>query len=431
MSQTPKIEPKDTVTTAVDYLDQQNELEREARELMPYEPNECTFIKGELRQPVFACLSCSRDNHNQPIGVCYSCSIQCHSSHEIVELFSKRDFVCDCGTTRMKNTKNGACKIRSKVDLDSFTPRTGSSQTGSSQTQRSWGSNIDSEADDIPGTNSYNHNFKGKFCSCEEPYNPLEETRNMIQCYFGFACGEDWFHEDCILGYGKSLNDHKSSGNILHELSEPGEDAAADASIKQEKEKTESSVFPDLEAFDVFICWKCVLKFDRIFKDLQAIDGVVFSCLPHLNVNTKEEWNQLNTAYQNDEPKNKRVKLEQDSVKEPPRSVCLNFGFRDKLNNIKVTAKGELASFLENHSYLYLPDPVYEPPEDDDNSSTFELGTEALLSLPRDQAIEGLQAFDQVRSKLRDFLRPFANENKIVTEEEVRTFFSNIKKEDK
>lgn len=78
--------------TAIDYINQQEELEREARILMPFDPNECTYELGELRQQVYACLTCSRTNDNQPIGVCYSCSIQCHSKHELVELFTKRSF---------------------------------------------------------------------------------------------------------------------------------------------------------------------------------------------------------------------------------------------------------------------------------------------------------------------------------------------------
>ena len=48
--------------TAVDYIQNQEELEKEARELMPYDPNECTYEMGELRQPLFACLTCSAEN---------------------------------------------------------------------------------------------------------------------------------------------------------------------------------------------------------------------------------------------------------------------------------------------------------------------------------------------------------------------------------
>lgn len=51
---------------------------------------------------------------------------------------------------------------------------------------------------------------------------------------------------------------------------------------------------------------------------------------------------------------------------------------------------------------------------------------EALDSLPRDRAIESIQAYDKIRSKLREFFKPFAEQGKIVTEDEVRNFFGHI-----
>ncbi|EGV60674.1 RING-type E3 ubiquitin transferase [Yamadazyma tenuis] len=433
----------DKVTTAVAYIEEQDELEKEAKELMPYEPNECTFNQGPLRQPVFACLTCSRDNNGNAIGVCYSCSIQCHSSHEIVELFSKRSFVCDCGTTRMSKSFNGACKVRNKIDHsdESFRPRTGSSSTPS---HRSWGSvsNLDSPAEDVPGSNSYNHNYKGLFCSCEKPYNPLEETGNMIQCYFGFECGEDWYHEDCILGYTKeALSKSKvkpEPSNLLNNLPEPGDEAANDISVNTTSEPGLERVvphFPNLEDFDVFLCWKCVSVFSKVFDTLETHGDIVLCSLPHFkDVKSESEWEALFAQYKgNDEgePSSKRIKLE-SSTSVVPKSVFFKFDFRDNLKQLKdTTTDDKIKNFLINHDYLYESDPVYEPPEDDESSSTLELGADVLSSLPREQAVEGLQAYNQIRSKLKDFFKPFAEQGKVVTEKEVRNFFSNIKKEDK
>lgn len=88
---------------------------------MPYEPDKCTYPQP-LRQLVFTCLTCLRANDNNPVGVCYLCLIQCHSTHELVELLPKRLFVCDCGTSRMKN--GHACELRirrAKEDAKSTT----------------------------------------------------------------------------------------------------------------------------------------------------------------------------------------------------------------------------------------------------------------------------------------------------------------------
>ena len=44
--------------------------------------------------------------------------------------------------------------------------------------------------------NSYNHNFKGVYCTCNRPYpDPdVQEQVEMIQC----CMCEDWFHEEHI-----------------------------------------------------------------------------------------------------------------------------------------------------------------------------------------------------------------------------------------
>lgn len=79
---------------------------------------------------------------------------------KIVELWTKRNFRCDCG-----NSKFGEfyCKIFPNKDVEN-------------------------------AGNSYNHNFKGSYCTCGRPYpDPdTEEQLEMIQC----CLCEDWFHEE-------------------------------------------------------------------------------------------------------------------------------------------------------------------------------------------------------------------------------------------
>lgn len=95
--------------TAQDYIHEQLSLEKEARMRMPYDPDKCTYELGPIRQEVYACLTCS-ERSRKPCGVCFACSIRCHSTHRLVELFTKREFSCDCGTERTAG--NGKCKIR-------------------------------------------------------------------------------------------------------------------------------------------------------------------------------------------------------------------------------------------------------------------------------------------------------------------------------
>lgn len=503
--------------TAVDYLQEQRDLEREARELMPYDPNECTYVKGELRQPLFACLTCSKQNDND-IGICYSCSIQCHSTHELVELFTKRNFTCDCGTTRMSQIPNSACKLRlqsaANEDIStngtarasSIRPRIGSSNHSRSGSFGNNSSrNLNLPAEDIPSlSNSYNQNYKGLFCDCKKMYNPLEETATMHQCYFGEICGEDWFHEDCILGYKPGFivshkltkkegtpvaRSSKQGVNILDKLALPGEDAITESKeykLKLESDKAgddtqksssysheanedeyngeeeddeddDSKIIGDAlsktNEFSQFICWSCISKFKDVFDELSKNKEIVFKKIPHFdNVESKEDWEKQYKEYNDDlksetksvinaddveEPKSKKIKLENKDTQKIPYSVLLTNNFRDEvtvlLNNSETSSLIE--KFFDSREYLYKDDPVHESPREDDdqnstNDSLLELGTDALLSLPREQAIEGLHAYDKIRFKLREFFKPFAEQGKIVTEDEVRGFFSKVKEEE-
>jgi len=115
----------------------------------------CTFNDGYTNQPVFVCLTCTVKT-GEYAGVCLGCSMNCHLEHEILELWNKRSFRCDCGNGKFSSH---TCKI---------CPKTG-----------------------INEKNRYSSNFEGLYCYCRQPYQPDDE---MFQCS---RC-EDWFHTNCI-----------------------------------------------------------------------------------------------------------------------------------------------------------------------------------------------------------------------------------------
>lgn len=122
------------------------------------EGKECTYMNGYMkRQAVFSCLTCVPTGN---AGVCTACVLSCHDGHEVVELWTKRNFKCDCG-----NSKFGGfnCKLCSSKDDENI-------------------------------KNSYNQNFKGTYCICGRPYpDPeAEDQVEMIQC----CICEDWYHEN-------------------------------------------------------------------------------------------------------------------------------------------------------------------------------------------------------------------------------------------
>ncbi|KAF1848497.1 uncharacterized protein K460DRAFT_334673 [Cucurbitaria berberidis CBS 394.84] len=174
--------------TAAEFIKEQLSLEAEAREALPYQFDTCTRDLGPLRQSLYACLTCNPPPASPaqvytPAAVCYSCSISCHGEHTLVELFNKRNFICDCGTTRTPDTI--PCTLR----INSTTGQKG-----------------DVTGEEPAETNKYNQNFKNRFCGCGEDYDANQEKGTMFQClglgtYEEGGCGEDWWHPECLVGY--------------------------------------------------------------------------------------------------------------------------------------------------------------------------------------------------------------------------------------
>jgi len=71
---------------------------------------------------------------------------------------------------------------------------------------------------------------------------------------------------------------------------------------------------------------------------------------------------------------------------------------------------------------------VWEPGEDTDSlKSLHELGLEALKKLPREQLVDGMNAYNKLKQQMLDFLKPFESQNLLVTEQDIRQFFSDTK----
>lgn len=489
--------------TAVDVLERQLELEKEAREVMPYEPDRCTYPQP-LRQLVFTCLTCLRANNNTPIGVCYLCLIQCHSTHELVELLPKRLFVCDCGTSRMKN--GHACELRirmAKEDAKNNNPGSQGNQdeglshqsnqnsanppirphqlnrqgipklrAGLSSTHFHSLSPQQLPAEDVPSSsNTYNHNYKGRFCSCKEHFNPFKETRTMHQCYFGEFCGEDWFHQDCILGYKPGLFSEKHSvpgENKLALLASPGLDAehdrkghgsdsidnldhgqATETEIKNSKPNVpqgslsdhadsdgeEGDVipyFPALDSFSEFVCWGCIEAFREAFDELSSNSKITAAKIPHFEgIGSAHEWKNRYDEYVTGEPQAKKIKNGKESRQ--LYTLFLSNDYKEELKKIKESAPldSPVGALLRTFDFMCGEDVIYSPKEEADNSSStgslYDMGTEALQALPGQQAIEGLHAYGLMKSRLRDFFQGFVDNKKVVTEDEIRGFFDNLK----
>ncbi|GIZ00316.1 putative E3 ubiquitin-protein ligase UBR7 [Caerostris extrusa] len=157
MADTSKNSNEDTELTMCDVLEEEQELEEDANAVLGgSDDTNCSYDQGYVsRQALYACKSCSVEGD---AGVCLACCYACHDGHEVVELYTKRDFRCDCGNSKFNGK---VCVLRPSKDA-------------------------------VNSKNKYNQNFKGLYCSCSRPYPDLEDSfpDEMIQC---IMC-EDWFH---------------------------------------------------------------------------------------------------------------------------------------------------------------------------------------------------------------------------------------------
>ncbi|KAL6931211.1 hypothetical protein ACO0R3_002670 [Hanseniaspora guilliermondii] len=149
---------EDTIIDAVDYLENQEKLDYEAYQALPYKFDTCTFNVSEAkRQMIFSCMDCK-------VGICYSCSISCeHYNHEIIEVGYKKNFSCECGSLR---NDQHTCNLFDKK-------------------------HINYDLDNVKG-----QNFTGEFCFCKDKI-PADDDK-MIQCTLGHSCNENWFHLSCL-----------------------------------------------------------------------------------------------------------------------------------------------------------------------------------------------------------------------------------------
>ncbi|KAI5797449.1 hypothetical protein DFH27DRAFT_501918, partial [Peziza echinospora] len=458
--------------TAQEYIRRQLELEREAREVMPYSFETCTHPLGPLRQPVFACHTHSAPG--KPAALCYSCSISCHGDCELVELFAKRDIVCDCGTSRIPAVP---CSLRPGA----------------------------ASGDEPAKGNRYCHNYEGRFCACDSDYDVAKETGTMYQCLLGDACNEDWFHDACIVGEKRvEAEDGDVDGDIKMEADEEQASIPAQAEGGEEEEEEDDDEdddrppnFPAANTFEAFICWLCVAKHPWL-RNYAGKPGFLPAVIkkdaippppqakpepePNSTDDTKPPLDPSSSSDTSTEPTTNSRKRKaspsggddsgdtqmQDAkrvnVSPPPTSTSTTTSTTTPPPTITTShttctlppptsphpPTTPISLFLTHpphllptpfcacpqhaHPLLTSPHPeeTYEPPLSPTPSSSnapsiLDMGERALNAIPRARAIDGVNAYIKMKEKVTEFLRPFAAEGREVGEEDVKEYFRRLR----
>uniref|UniRef100_A0A1B0D1C4 Uncharacterized protein n=1 Tax=Phlebotomus papatasi TaxID=29031 RepID=A0A1B0D1C4_PHLPP len=398
--------------TMLDVLNEEQALEEESLAVLGGSDDKfCTYSKGYVkRQALYSCLTCSPESSTDSskcAGVCLACSYHCHEGHELVELYTKRNFRCDCGGRRMPGVK---CSLEPEKSAENT-------------------------------ENRYNQNFSGLYCSCHRPYpdpdDPIEDE--MIQC---IIC-EDWLH--C-----RHLEVAVPTGQTFFEM------ICADCSEKNDvlyyylglsvgRMETEPEPTPNVEVSEAPEEKKEAEK----EATATAVPEEEAPKVPEAEKDVPEDQvasQSTSTAEDNKEPEAKRAKMDvepapaaepENPCKRPKVKLSHKRGatfwpenWREQL--CKCPECHNMYSELKVEFLLDLDDTVQSYEEHGKNKvkeSDYERGMRALSSMDHSRQIDAISAYNRMREKLKEYLHTFVANRQVVTEEDVRRFFRMMKNE--
>uniref|UniRef100_A0A1B6CHA3 Putative E3 ubiquitin-protein ligase UBR7 n=1 Tax=Clastoptera arizonana TaxID=38151 RepID=A0A1B6CHA3_9HEMI len=364
-------EDEGNTVTMVEVLEQEQLLEQCANAVLGgSDDKNCTYNEGYIkRQALYACVTCLPSDKGSSAGVCLACSYHCHEGHDLIELYTKRNFKCDCGNS-LFGTKHCTLEPNKTPNND---------------------------------LNRYNQNFQGLYCTCKRPYPDPEDSipDEMIQC---IVC-EDWYHSR-HLGVEVPLADSYAEmicgqcsdsltflGHYLgFAVTKANSSCNDEEKIKVEVENEEESNIPDTSS-----------NKDSVKEDTAA---------NHVLENGKcIETNE-------EKPDVKECFLKSSTPLERP---TLSATFWPESFRKLLCACVSCQELYKNKGVQFLKDPldsvlVYEDKgrnkKEAEIPSQYERGLEALSKLDRVKQIEAIQEFNEMKTHLNEYLAKFAQNKK-------------------
>ncbi|RWS16479.1 putative E3 ubiquitin-protein ligase UBR7-like protein [Dinothrombium tinctorium] len=354
-------EENDNVVTMVDVLNEEQELEDSAFAVLAgSDDKNCTYNLGYLnRQALYACKTC-KTKDSRPAGICLACSLECHEGHEVYELYTKRNFRCDCGNDLFPDNKCKLCANKKPTNDD----------------------------------NKYDHNFFGRYCICDRPYPDVEndDDDQMIQCV---VC-EDWFHGR-HLGGALPENDEFAElicDSCMKRLSFLWFYYTASNSSPNQEEKEIEVTRPATSALcdsdsgfesscDSVSATSCKLEKLRKNKNVSQMTGPTF---------WDEDWRS---------------------------ELC-------KCIHCLAMYDQQCCSFLTNEEDTVH---YYESQGKERNIkiSQYERGLKEINKIDRVKSIEAIEECNAMTNELKDYLKKFAENKKVVRQEDIMEFFEGLK----
>ncbi|XP_069371600.1 putative E3 ubiquitin-protein ligase UBR7 isoform X2 [Paralichthys olivaceus] len=354
---------EEQTVSLVDVLEEDEELEEEASAVLAgSDSDHCSYPQGYVkRQALYACNTCTPKG-GEAAGVCLACSYKCHEGHDLFELYTKRNFRCDCGNRKFTELQ---CKLHP-------------------------------DKDEVNSLNKYSHNFFGAYCTCSRPYpDPDDQVEDeMIQCV---VC-EDWLHgrhlgcviPDCVELQEMICELCMNKNDFLWTYADLLAVSGAAAQVKEETGGESNTDAPDKPQVDDVIEpsskrsreeaeSSCRLKQPQRTGQNRLRSGAVF-------------W-----------PSGWRSKL------------CSCTGCQELLSQANL-------SFLLDESDTVL---AYERKgkNNEQKQQGHDPLMSALDNLNRVQQLEIIHGYNDMKTELKDFLQTFAAEGKVVTPDDIRLFF--------
>ena len=420
-------EDEETITM-LDVIEREDKLEEEASAVLGNsDEKNCTYPKGYIpRQALYSCATCSEGSDDKVAAICLACSLECHDNHEVFELYTKRNYRCDCGNSKFN--PEFVCKLMDK----------------------------DTEKAEINENNKYNHNFSGRYCTCNKRYPPddaddsAEANDEMWQC---IVC-EDWYHtkhlgakelptkfDELICGncVGK-LEFVQYYKGIDKNLEGINRDSTPSSSTKITKADTEEQVNQNPQtstSYDVSSPTDSVVKKAEVSQngnpacesdtnDSQAENKDPVQSSDQVSTDSTEDnciLEKLKRAFDEDSAHSNESKQ-----KEP--LFWSDCAWRSKLcqcQNCLAMYKSKECEFLlddkDTVQYYEAQGRVLAK----SNGTPYERGMSALNRMPRGAVIEALHGYDELKADLSTYLRKFADTKKVVREEDIHDFFQQLK----
>jgi len=359
-----KEDHEDPGISMVDVLQDEESLEADAKAVLGNaDDKNCTYHSGGYmtRQALYSCLTCIKDPSNGGAGICLACSYHCHEDHDLVELYTKRNFRCDCGNSKLDNE----CKLAN-------------------------------DKAPVNERNKYNQNFKGDYCTCHRPYPDPEDTveDEMIQC---ILC-EDWYHGRHLI---KGKEKVPSDGNYA-----------------------EMICLGCYKKFESILAPYIGLSLDNISKEVKdskvkVVDDAEKGALDTSTTSTKSVEASLPVKSTSE-----CKRLIPDSMPEA-KTLFLSADWRKQLckcdDCMKLYQQENVAFLIDEEDTVHH----YESQAKNEGSQ-YEKGMEALSSMDRVKQVEAIQGYNSMKSNLMEYLKKFAENGKVVRQEDIQEFFQQM-----